>query len=341
MNSSRPRHRSPLFLALVIILLHVGFSSSIGHSQEYTNGSGDPAWLTGESIQVTIAYYNRQIYYVNSPIWVEVRIANHGFTPFLFHDADIKLFTYDFQVLTRENRPVEHSRRYQVDFHHHQPVLYKEITLKHNEVYAVRIDISRWFDLDRPGEYVIRGVFYPLLNTGAAADERIRSHNQLDLRLNPPYSEEVRRREKQEELARLQAEYLPPYQVVETVLKALQEKDFETFFLYVKFDRFIQQFKNSWRRYQEARDVDKPAVIQEFKGYLRGLNQLEPMPFSEFIPTGFEIQRTVIDNQKRDAEVTVLQTHRYGNLEEQKRYVYHLHRYGDLWMLVSYAVQNL
>jgi hypothetical protein len=341
MNSPRAAHRSPLFLVLIVILLAIGFSFSIGHSQEYTNGSGDPAWQAGENIQVTVAFYNRQIYYVNSPVWVEVQIANHGFTPFLFHDADIKLFTYDFQVRTRENRAIEHSRRYQVDFHQHQPVLYKEVTLKHNEVYAVRIDISRWFDLNRAGEYVIRGVFYPMLNTGSVADERILSSNHLDLRLNPPYSEEVRRREQQDELARLQAEDLPPYQVVETMLKALQEKAFETFFLYVRFDRFVQQFDNSWERYQASRDVDKPAVIQEFKEYLRGRNQLEPKPFSEFIPADFQVLRTVIDHQERDAEVTVLETFRYWSLVEQKRYTYHLHRYGNLWMLVSYSVQNL
>ena len=143
------------------------------------------------------------------------------------------------------------------------------------------------------------------------------------------------------DLARLQAEDLPPYQVVETVLQALQEKDFETFFLYVRFDRFIQQFDNAWKRYQAARDVDKPAVIQGFKEYLRGMNQLEPKPFSEFIPADFQVQRTVIDNQERDAEVTVLETFRYLSLVEQKRYTYHLHRYGNLWMLVSYTVQQL
>ncbi len=339
MSTSRAPHRAALILVLLITLLHVSYS--IGFSQEYTNGSNEPAWQSGKNIQVTITYYNRRIYYVDSPVWVEFQIVNRSFEPFLFHNADFKLFTFDFQVRTRVNREVEHSRRYVVDYHHRQPILYNEVTLKHNEVYGARIDISRWFDLDQPGEYVIRGVFYPKLHAGSVSDERIYSENELSLQLKPPYSEEIRRLEKQEQLARLEAEDLPPYRVVETMLKALQEEDFGTFFLYVKFDRFIQQFTNAWVRYRAARDADKPEVIERFKEYLRGEYPLEDMPFSEeFIPVDFEIQRTVIDNQKRDAEVTVLETFRYRNLYETKRYTYHLHRYGDLWMLESYTVVN-
>jgi hypothetical protein len=139
----------------------------------------------------------------------------------------------------------------------------------------------------------------------------------------------------------LKAEDLPPYQVIDTILGALQEKDFDTFFMYVKFDRFIQQFNTAWERYQAARDMNKPQVVQEFKSYLRGENQMEELPFSEFIPVEYEIEQTVIDNQARDAEVTVLETFKYRNLYEKKRYTYHLHRYGDLWMLESYTVVKL
>jgi hypothetical protein len=70
-----------------------------------------------------------------------------------------------------------------------------------------------------------------------------------------------------------------------------------------------------------------------------GMNNLEDVPFSETIPADYEIERTLIE--KRDAIVTVVETFKYLNLVERKRYNYKLHLYGDKWLLDNYSVVNI
>lgn len=331
-----------------ISLLTLGLFINIGFSlNKSTNDSSEKNYTitnttTGEEqnqIEVSIKYHNKMIYYVDEPIIVEFQITNRGYDPFLFITSFNKIFTFDFDVLTTTNRKIEHSKEYIIQSTQFEPVLSDEITLKRDEVYGVRIDLSRWFDLRDPGDYVIRGVFYPNLKTGSVDDIKLYSRNELYLTLNPPFSEEVKKKKEIEEIKKLKAESLPPYDVVNYMLKALQERDFEKYFLFIKFEKFIMQFQNSSKKYMEARDIDKPAVIEEFKQYLMGKNRLEAIPFSETIPADYDILRTVVE--KRDAVVTVIETFKYINLVEKKQYTYYLHLYGDKWLLESYSVVNI
>jgi hypothetical protein len=165
------------------------------------------------------------------------------------------------------------------------------------------------------------------------------TENELFLTLNPPFEKQVQKKRELEEIKKLKAENLPPYDVVKYLLKALQARDYERYFLYIKFDKFIMQFSTAKEKYIAAHDIDKPAVIEEFKQYLQGRNRLEDVPFSETIPADFDIERTVIE--KRNATVTVVETFKYLQLIEKKRYTYYLHLYGEKWLLESYSVVNI
>jgi len=320
---------------LFILCLNIGFS------QDNPNDSDNhlPGWKNGSNIDVSIKYYNKQLYFVESPIIVEFQIVNNGISPYLFITSYNKMFTFDFEIVTPSNRNIHHSKEYTIRTTQFEPVFNDEITLKYNEVYGVRIDISRWFHLSEPGEYIIRGVFYPNLNTGSDEDMRIYSKNELYLSLNPPYKEEVQKRIEIEKIKKLKAESLPPYEVVRFMLEALQKEDYEKYFLYIKFDKYIMLFSNARQRYIDAKDINKPAVIEELKQYLMGKNKLEDIPYSETIPADFDINKTVIE--KHNAVVTVTETFKYLNLIENKRYTYHLHLYGDKWLLESYSVVNI
>ncbi|MBN2322707.1 MAG: hypothetical protein JXQ30_03155 [Spirochaetes bacterium] len=319
---------------LITLLLSVLFSIcfSIGFSQEYktteTEYSGTKAF---------IKFHNKDIYYLNRPVWVEFQIVNEDIHPHLFLAAYKKLFTFDFEVYSRTNRPVEHSTEWVIDRHRFEAVLSDEITLKENEVYGVRIDISRWFDFPAPGEYIVRGVFYPGLITNP--ERKYHSENELLLTLHPPYTEEVMQKERMEEIKKLKAQSLPPYEVVDVLLKSLMDGDFEKYFLYLRFDRFIRQFENAYRKYRDAHDTDKPPVVEEFKSYLKGDNKLEAIPYSDAVPVSYEIEETYIKG--RDSTVTVRETFRYLALVEEKRYTYHLHLYGDKWLVEKYDVVNI
>ncbi len=321
-----------------VLLLLIFFCINIGFSQDITNNSDANSELT-TNIGVSITYHNKRMYFVNRPIIVEFQIVNRGFSPFLFITSYNKMFTFDFEILTPTHQEVAHSREYTVRTTQFEPILNDEITLKHNETYGVRIDVSSWFDLSEPGEYLIKGIFYPQLKTGADDDVRINTENELYLNLNPPFEEQVQKAMEIEEIKKMKAENLPPYDVVKFLLQALQAHDYDKYFLYIKFDKFIMQFGRAREKYIAAHDIDKPAVIEEFKQYLKGLNRLEEVPFSEVIPADFDIEKTVIE--KRNATVTVIETFKYLQLVEKKRYTYYLHLYGDKWLLESYSVVNI
>ncbi|UCB44677.1 MAG: hypothetical protein JSV25_10710 [Spirochaetota bacterium] len=301
---------------------------NIGYSQHKT---------TNSEVDVTIKFYNKQIYYMNSPIVIEFQIVNQTVNPFLFISSYKKLYTFDFEIFTKTNRKVDHSKDWIINKRQYEAVLSDEITLKENEIYGVRIDINDWFDFNEPGEYIVRGVFYPNLITNP--ERKIFSENELLIRLHPPYTEDVREKERAEELKKVKAESFPPYEVVDLALQALMDKDYEIYFLYINFDKFILQFANAKDKYMDAHDIDKPLVIEEFKQYLEGKNQLEAIPYSDTIPADYEIEETNI--KKRDAQVKVLETFKYINLIEKKRYTYHLHLYGDKWFIESYDVVNI
>jgi hypothetical protein len=342
MNSNRTRltKRSLSIAGSLLIFITALMSLSvffinIGFSQENTNLSS----LHSDNTSVFIRFHDKKIYHLEKPVIVEFQIVNHSSEPYLFITSFNKMFTFDFELRSMTNRIVEHSRQYMIDSTQFEPVLNDKIVLKKDEVYGVRIDISSWFDIQEPGEYILKGVFYPNLKTGSEDDIKVYSDNELYLFLNPPYSEELRLAKREEEIRKLKAEALPPYEVVEVMLKSLQERDFEKYFLYIKIDEFMKQFKNAYEMYQNTPDGRKPAVEEIFRQYLRGENTLERLSFAEHIPHDFEIERTVIE--KNDATVTVKEIFRYINVIEEKRYTYNLHLYDGKWQVYSYTIVNI
>jgi len=319
-------------LPLLIIGINLLLSINIGLSEETTKYS------EGNNIEVKIKFYNKNLYQIGKPIIVEIKITNLGQFPFTFFNADEKIFTYDFDVRTMSNRPVEHSKIYAIRRYQSKAIFYNEITLKQNESHSARINISEWFDFEKPGEYLIRGIFFPKLITDAEGIQ-IKSSNELLLELHPRYTEEIEKVVEVEKRKKLEAKPLPPYEVVGFLLDSLMNKDFESYFMYINFDRFIMQFENARKKYINAPDAKKPEVIEELKNYIRGKNELESIPFSQTIPNDYEIEKTIIE--KSDAEVRVIETFILGRLVEKKRYTYYLHKYGDLWLLEGYRVVNL
>jgi hypothetical protein len=318
-----------------ILFLHIGFSQENTKPEE-----GQFSITEGTGVEVTIEYYERTIYYVDSDIIVQLQVTNRSIEPFLFNTSFDKYFTFDFEIKEYSGSVVPHSRAYEVARSQFEPVKIDEITLKKNEVYGVRINLSDWFELSKPGEYIVKGIFYPFLKTDSMKDPSIQSENELYLDLNPPYTERVREEQRVEEIERLKAESLPPYEVIRVMLEALQRNDFEVYFLYIDFDQLIRQFANAKELYLEASDRDKRRIIEElFKPYLRGENDLEKMPFIEHIPRVFEIVRTEIVGN--DATVEVLEDFQYGNLQRKKRYKYYLHQFDDKWLLQKYEIVNL
>jgi len=317
------------FKSLLILFTILLSNFSIGYSLDDTN-----KYLP--NINITIQYCNQHLYTIGRPVIVEFKIINNDSDPFLFLTSFNKTFTFDFEVSTLNNMKIDHSNDYSIKRKVLGSILSDEITLKQNEVYGAKIDISKWFNLTEPGEYIIKGIFYPGLITNEKY--QIPSENELILYLNPPYPEEVKRKEEIEKIKRLKALSMPPYKVVSFMLDALMKRDFEKYFLYIKFDKFIFKFQNATKKYINAKDIDKPLIKEEFKEYLKGNNKLEALPFSETIPCEYDIVKTIIEKKK--ADVTVIETFKVKSLVEKKEYTYHLHLYEDKWFLEYYEVRN-
>ena len=336
----------------ITAILSIG---NIGFSQENTNGSftqpdGSEAvqrallsdtYCDG-NLSVSIQFYNRSIYHMDDDIFVEFQIYNKGLEPCPFYTAFNPMFTFDFDIRTTRNRSVSHSDFYTINTTQFEPLMIDEIVLKPNEVYGLRINISEWFDFEQHGTYEIRGIFYPGLKSG----RRSIVSNVLNLDLRPAYTDEIRIAEKERERTELQAEKLPPYEVVDRMLTALQNDDYETYFLFLKFDEFILQFENAGNIYRRASFKDKPLIIEnEFKPYLMGLVEegvepLEEIPFSEHVPNLFEITETNIQWRDGTATVDVLETFAYGTLIEEKEYTYFLRLYDERWKVTGYEITN-
>ena len=110
------------------------------------------------------------------------------------------------------------------------------------------------------------------------------------------------------------------------MLIALQNDDLDTYFLFVRFEEFILQIENAGNKYKLADFKDKPYIIENvFKPYLRGIvpageEPLEGLPFSEHVPNIFELVDTNIQWRDKTATVKVLETFKYGTLQEKKEY---------------------
>ena len=333
-----------LFLLISVLFLGV---YNIGFSQDNTNRTLqqlallDDEYCSGD-LSVSIQFYNRSIYHVGDEIIIEFKIINTGLEPCPFYTAFNPMFTFDFDIRTTRNRSVVHSRYYTINTTQFEPFMIDEIVLKPNEVYGIRINITEWFDLQQHGTYEIRGIFFPGLKTGS---RKIFS-NVLPLDLRPSYTDEIRVAEKERERSELQVENLAPYEVVEHMLTALQNDDFETYFIFMKFDEFILQFEHAGNRYRRADFRNKPLVIEnEFKPYLKGIvpdtgEPLEEIPFSEHVPNLFEILETNIQWRDGTATVTVLETFTYGTLQEEKEYTYYLRLYNERWKVTGYDITN-
>ncbi len=314
-------------VALAFILFNIGYSTDNTESYQFAP----------PPLEVTIQFVNKDIYFMGNPIKVKIQIINRGIKRQIFNVSDEKIFSFDFEVLSRENQPVEHSKYYYIKRNMWETVFVDEVSLEPNEIFGVIIDINEWFDFKKPGEYYIRGVFYPNLITDKSVV--VYSSNELLLDLKPPYPAKTRKKVKEEIVKRLKAQPLPPYKVVDLLIRSLMKGDFDTFFLYINFDKFIMQFENARRLYLAAKDIDKPKIIEKFKKYLKGENKLESLPFSESRPIDYKIKKTVIE--ENNATVEVIETFKYGSLREKKLYRYYLHRYGNIWQLERYEVVNL
>jgi hypothetical protein len=300
----------------------------------------------GEPTAVTIRYYDKRVYYLESdPILVLVTLTNNGPSAYRFKLADERAFSVDFEVRTTTNRTVEAADLLVRKRSASRQVYFREISIEAGESFSFVENLKDYAALDKSGAYVVQALVYPELfypepgiTVSAGAGRPIES-NRLALTIRPslipgpdgaPLPLDV------ETNAVLVRENLPPDEIVSYLLTARQKEQWEKFFLYLDLESMLT--RNAQRRRQWLAESEE-GRRQMIERYRRELQSATVDGDIATIPMNFTIERTQYGAE--EGTVTALEYFRVGNYTERKRYTYYLRRRDELWSIEDYTVVNL
>ena len=190
------------------------------------------AFSQTDGIEFNIRFFDKQIYFTDSAVYIKAEIINNTMAPFRFKVADNKVYNLDFDVRSLTNIRLNHSDTFIRERNKNQAVFYREISLEPGEAYSFTDDLANYIDFEEAGVYLVQAVFYPELPAGSI-DNIILSGNTLTLSLRPQAgisAMEARIDDLTGEV--LQKEMMPPDMVVDYILKARQKTQWDKFFLY-------------------------------------------------------------------------------------------------------------
>ncbi|MDR2245509.1 MAG: hypothetical protein LBE17_02360 [Treponema sp.] len=309
-------------------------------AQETTVSSLQAAYQSRPSIELTIRFFDKRIYYVaDSPIFVQVSITNKGPGPYRFKLADERAWSVDFDVRTVSNRTVDPAgvliRRRAAA----AQVYFREISVESGESFSFVEDLRDYADIRQSGAFVVQARVYPeLYHTAALADTPLES-NRLSLNLRPPAipgPDGIPLDMDVETNALLVREKLPPDEVVAYTLTARQKSQWEKFFLYLDLEALVSRDGRRRRQWLAESEEGRRRMVARYRTELQ--NAVVDGDIAT-IPTEFQIERTSYGAE--EGTVVALEKFKGGNYTEKKRYTYTLRRKDDIWTIVDYMVVNL
>jgi hypothetical protein len=294
-------------------------------------------------IDLSIRFYDKRIYYIPGmtaePILVQVTIANNGPVPFHFRLAEDRIFSVDVEVKTLTNRPVESSGLLIRKRTQNTQVFFRDVSVESGESFSFIENVRDYVTLDQAGSFVVQVKMYPDLIRNMAGGALPLESNRLSLHLRPPAlpgPDGVPLALDVETNAVLVRENLPPDQVVEYTLRARQKDQWEKFFLYLDLESMLRRDPRRQRQWLGASEEARQRMMTQYR------TELESAVVDgdiATIPVEFRIERTTYNAE--EGTVIVLETFRFRDIIERKRYTYDLRRRDDIWTIVGYTVQNL
>lgn len=112
-------------------------------------------------VVVTARYYNKQVYYPNTPVLLKVSIRNNSPNDFVLQLADEPILNLDVRVKTLTNLTLQPSEAYFTRLSGSQPFVYRLMSLRPGEEYSFDFDIRQFVQIDNPGTYVVELDFIP------------------------------------------------------------------------------------------------------------------------------------------------------------------------------------
>ncbi len=283
-----------------------------------------------------IEHANPKIFYQNDEIYINIKLFNTSDKDTFCLIAEDKKFSFDFHIVTMQNRQIEHSSEYINSYHRVQAIFKSHIRIAPGEGYIFKARLNDYYDLNISGQYFINCFYFPELRLSNSMENALGS-NQLSLNIRPSKIQDKSIEENEaieKEKKDLKLEKKSPDEIIDYVLKARQKKEWEKFFLYIDLENLILTNNEFKQRFLRTDIEKKKEIISEYKEYLKQ----DKIDGISFIPTDFEILRT--EYSKGRAKVEVLEYFIYQKYEEKKYYTYYLYLKDNIWFVTSYEVLN-
>ncbi|HBD93542.1 MAG: hypothetical protein A2015_06700 [Spirochaetes bacterium GWF1_31_7] len=315
-----------LTLILTIILFSFSLCAVENHSTE----------ISYNDVAVMIRFSEPKIFKINDSIYIDIEIKNKSNKPSAVLIADDKRYTFDFELVSLQNKPVGYNKDYSNFFNRVQPIFNSMIRLNKDEGFTYRVLLNDYYDIDTSGQYYIRAVFHPALKL-SENNVNVMKSNYLTINVRP---ESINDRyiveQKEAEMERmLFAEKKAPDEVIEYMLNARMKSEWEKYFLYIDVSKMILTNSKFKDKYRKADSERQSKIIEEYKEYLKQ-NTIDEM---SYIPILFNIVKTEYSTGEAKVEA-ILKFKQYDFIED-KYYTYFLNKKDDKWFVTSYTVLNI
>ena len=288
-----------------------------------------------EQVEVRIRYYDKKIYYTDSPVKIKLEIINNSPDTFRFKSSELRCFNFEFDVKTLTNKQLNHSAEFIMDRSTNQQVFFREISLAPGETYSIIIEMSDFIDISEAGVFIMNTRFYPELYTNESSSYY--TSNNLTLNLRPAASTaEIQDLIDYETGEIIKAHPVPPDEVIDYTLTARQKSQWNKFLLYLDLKGLYNRSPSNAERYRRLSQQDRILEIEKYKNLL--LSETVDTDIV-MIPLEYDIKRTSYTDY--EAEVKVVEKFQYTGFVEIKEFTYYLNRDNDIWYIYDYDVRNL
>lgn len=293
-------------------------------------------------VEFSIRFFDKRIYYPDTPVQIQISLRNRGLEPFRFKAADKKVFNLDFRVQAADRSGIflDNAEEFNREYYNNQPELYREISLEPGEEFSFIIDsLSRFVDVTTPGLYTLSARFYPEL--APPRSSKVMASNSLSLMVRPRMEmvPEYTYRIQEETGQILRGESIPPDEVIRRTLEARMESHKEKFFLYMDLEQLLRRDPDGDADWRRASETMRTRMVQNFRERLWTSQQ-------DFrIPHEFTILQTSYTGASSTApatgQVTAVLKYDEGAFFQKRQYTFSLMRKNNVWMIRDYRVINL
>ncbi len=290
------------------------------------------------SINLSIRYYDKRVYYPDSDIAIKVSVTNASPSTYRFKLAENRVYSMDFDVRTPANRQIDASDSFKRARADSGPVFYRDVSIEPGEEYSFVESLSSYSALKDPGTYAIQASFWPDLapSAGAGSQSPLLSNVlMLSLRPMPPAAPTPLDSIKLETGELLHPEAIPPDEVVTRTIEARQRSRWNEFFLYLDLESLLRRSAELARSYDRQSDEGRRRMLDNFRADLQGNKGADPIVT---LPKEFSIEETRYTADH--GIVSVLEKFAEKGYTSIKEYQYELERRGDIWFIVGYTVIN-